>query len=387
MPRWNIDIEHMIQDLSEMVAINSINSGLQPDGPNEAQMAEWSVKTFQAMGLEAWSVEAAPGHPNAYGKWQGSGGGKSILLTGHTDVVQITNMTIAPFDPRVAEGRLYGRGSFDMKAGLASCLGAVKALQEGGFQPKGDVYLGFVADEEYSSLGTTRLVKDLKPDAAILTEPSDGQISLAHRGFAWITLKTTGKAAHGSLFDVGIDAIRHMGKLLGELDRLEREVFPQRSHHLLGRPSAHASLIDGGNGLSTYPEAARLVVEHRPLPDEGPEYLMGLWNDAIKRFSAEDATFAAEAHLDIFQNGWEVEKESPIVATLAGAFKDALGEEPEYRGQFGWLDSAIMHAAGIPVVVYGPCGDGAHAAVEYVDLESVQKCAAVIAETVARWSG
>jgi acetylornithine deacetylase/succinyl-diaminopimelate desuccinylase-like protein len=230
-------------------------------------------------------------------------------------------------------------------------------------------------------------VKDMKPDAAILTEPSGGQISLAHRAFAWITLRTKGKAAHGSLYTTGIDAIRHMGKLLGELDRLEREVFPRRSHPLLGRPSTHASLIEGGNGLSTYPDAAKLVVEHRPLPDEGPEYLLGLWNDAIKRFAAQDPTFLAEAHLDLYQGGWEVTKDSPIVVTLAGAFKDVLGEEPMYRGQFGWLDASIMHAAGIPVVVYGPVGDGDHAAVEYVDLESVQKCAAVIAETVARWSG
>jgi len=387
MPRWNVDIEHMIQELSEMVAIPSVNSGLQPDGLNEGAMAAWSVKTFESMGLEAWSVEAAPGRPNAYGVWKGSGGGKSILLTGHMDVVQVFNMTIPPFDPRIEGGKLYGRGSFDMKAGLASCLGAIKALQAGGFQPKGDVYLGFVADEEFSSLGTTQLVKDLKPDAAILTEPSEGKISLAHRGFTWVTIKTTGKAAHGSLFDVGIDAIRHMGKLLGELDRLEREVFPRRSHPLLGRPSAHASLIEGGNGLSTYPESARLVVEHRPLPDEDGDYVMGLWHDAITRFKAEDPTFSAEAHMDLYQNGWEVTRETPIVATLAGAFKEALGSEPEYRGQFGWLDSAIMHAAGIPVVVFGPTGDGAHAAVEYVDLESVQKCAAVIAETVARWAG
>jgi len=385
MPRWNIDAGQATQDLAAMVRINSINPGLHPDGPAEGEMAAWVEAEFKALGLETQVVETAPGRPNVYGRWPGSGGGKSLLLTGHMDVVQVNNMTIPPFEPRIEGDRLYGRGSFDMKAGLASALAAARALKKGGFKPKGDLWLGFVADEEFGSLGTSRLVRDLKPDAAILVEPSDGQIGLAHRGFAWITLHTIGKAAHGSMFDVGVDAITHMGRLLAELDRLEREVMPRRAHPLLGRPSVHASTIEGGTGYSTYPDGCLLEIEHRPLPDEGPDYLIGLWNEAIGRIGESDPTFKAEATLKIYQHGWEIARDAAVVTALDAAYRAALGEPPAYIGMFGWLDSAIIAEAGIPVVIYGPGGEGAHAAVEFADLPSVFHCAATLAELAAGW--
>jgi len=385
--RWNIDTDRATKDLADMVRINSINPGLHPDGPGEAEMAAWTEATFKALGLETRVVDAGPGRPNVYGRWPGSGGGKSLLMTGHMDVVQVNNMTIPPFEPRIEGDKLYGRGSFDMKAGLAAVLAAVRALKNGGFQPRGDVWLGFVADEEFSSMGTTRLVKDLKPDAAVLVEPSDGQIGLAHRGFAWITLKTKGHAAHGSMFDVGIDAITHMGYLLVEIDRLEREVMPKRAHPLLGRPSVHASTVEGGIGFSTYPDGCVVEIEHRPLPDEGPEYLMGLWNDAITRISAQNPKFSGEATLKLYQHGFETAKDAPIVTALNGAYHAALNDDPAYIGMFGWLDSAVIDEAGIPVVIYGPGGEGAHAAVEYADLPSVFDCAATLAELTASWCG
>jgi acetylornithine deacetylase len=272
-----------------------------------------------------------------------------------------------------------------MKGGLAAILAATEALRRSGFRPAGDLWLGFVTDEEYLSLGTDALVNAIQPDAAILTEPTETQLCIAHKGFAWITLTTSGKAAHGSRYMEGVDAVAHMGRLLNELERLEREVLPQREHPLLGRASAHASLIKGGLGLSTYPDACVLQIEHRLLPDELAHQPIEIWEAAIACLSANDPGFKASVKLDFERPGYEIQRDAPVVQTVHQAFKSVLRREPAYIGQYAWLDSAILGRAGIPTVILGPGGAGAHAAVEYVNLEEVFSCAGIIAEASARW--
>jgi acetylornithine deacetylase len=284
----------------------------------------------------------------------------------------------------VENGRLYGRGSVDMKGGLAAILGAAGALRDQTLA--GDVWLGFVTDEEYASIGMDALVRLIQPDAAILTEPTEDKIVLAHKGFAWLTLTTQGKAAHGSLYERGVDAITHMGRLLNALETMEREVFPMREHPLVGRASAHASMIMGGLGLSTYPDRCRLEIEHRLLPDESVEHVVGLWEDEIKRLNAADPDFSASVEVDFTRPGYEISQSAPIVETLKAAYQTVTQDEPTFNGMFAWLDSAILGRAGIPTVIYGPGGEGMHAAVEYVELESVFRCAEVIAEAVKGWT-
>lgn len=380
-----INTERTTRYLREMVRINSVNPGLVKDAPGEGQMADWLKQTCEALGLETQLQETAPGRPNLIARWRGTGHGKSLLLTGHTDVVSTENMTGDPFDARIENGCLYGRGSYDMKGGLAAILGAIEALRRGGFQPTGDLWLGFVTDEEYLSIGTDALVKAIQPDAAILTEPTETQLCIAHKGFAWITLTTSGKAAHGSRYMEGVDAIVHMGRLLNELERLEREVFPQREHVLLGRASAHASFINGGLGLSTYPDECKLQIEHRLLPDETPARIVEYWETAIARLAASDPHFKARVTLDFERPGYEIGQDAPVVQTLHRAFESVLKRAPVYIGQYAWLDSAILGRAGIPTVILGPGGAGAHAAVEYVHLDEVFQCAAIIAEACAEW--
>lgn len=384
MTRWPINSEQITRYLTDMVAINSINPSMASDGPGEAEMAAWLVKACQDIGLETRIQEAAPGRPNVIARWRGAGGGKSVLLTGHTDVVQVNDMTIEPFSPCIKDGRMYGRGALDMKSGLAAILGAVSALREGGFEPAGDIILGFVIDEEFSSLGTKALVAEVRADAAILPEPSNLSIAIAHKGFAWVTLATQGRAAHGSLYEVGVDAIAHMGRLLGEMEVMEQEVFPRRVHPLLGRSSAHASLIEGGLGASTYPDTCTVKIEHRQLPDETPENILALWQGAIDRLSAADPRFSATVTLDLSQPSYEIEPDAPLVRTVQAAYRRVLGSEPGIQGMFGWLDSALLSLAGIPTVIIGPGGEGAHAASEYVVLDTVFRCAAVIAEATAQ---
>jgi acetylornithine deacetylase len=381
----HIDTDLTTRYLQAMVRIDSINPGLVPGGAGEGEIARWLAATCESLGLEVRLQETAPGRPNVIARWRGSVGGKSLLLTGHTDTVGVENMLGDPFDARVEEGRLYGRGSFDMKGGLASMLGALAALRSMSFAPRGDLWLGFVTDEEYLSIGTDALVKEIHADAAILTEPTACNLCIAHKGFAWLTITTHGFATHGSLYPEGVDAIAHMGRVLTALETMERDILPQRSHTLLGRPSVHASLINGGLGLSTYPDSGQLQIEHRLLPDETGDDALRLWNDALHQLNQTDPRFRADVSLDFFRPGLEVERDAPIVQSLREALIDGTGKEPEYFGMWAWMDSAILGRASIPTVIFGPGGTGAHAAVEYVNLADVFTCASVLAETAVRW--
>jgi acetylornithine deacetylase len=380
-----IDTNLTTHYLQVMVRINSINPGLVPGGAGEGEIARWLAATCESLGLEVRLQGTAPDRPNVIARWRGTGGGKTLLLTGHTDTVGIENMEGDPLDGRIEDGRLYGRGSVDMKGGLASILGAVAALRSSSFTPKGDLWLGFVTDEEYVSIGTDALVKEVHVDAAILTEPTGCNLCIAHKGFAWLTITTHGVAAHGSLYTEGADAVAHMGRVLAALETMERDIFPQRSHPLLGRPSVHASLIDGGLGLSTYPDSCQLQIEHRLFPDETGDDVLRLWNDTLHKLNEADPRFSADVSLNFFRPGLEVERDAPIVQTLDNALTAVTGKVPEYFGMWAWLDSAILGRAGIPTVIFGPGGAGAHAAVEYVHLADVFTCAAVLAETVMTW--
>lgn len=382
-----IDTELTTRYLQEMVRINSINPGLVPGAAGEAEIARWLAATCESLGLEVHLQETALDRPNVIARWRGTGGGKSLLLTGHTDTVGIENMQCDPFEARIEEGRLYGRGSFDMKGGLASILGAVAALRSNDFSPKGDLWLGFVTDEEYASIGADALVKEVHADAAILTEPTGCDVCIAHKGFAWLTIITQGLAKHGSLHHEGIDAIVHMGRVLAEIEKMERDRLPQRDHPLLGRPSVHASLINGGLGLSTYPDSCQLQIEHRLLPDETGDQVLQLWKDSLARLGKADPQFRADVTLDFFRPGLEVERDAPVVQSLHTSLVEVTKIAPVYFGMWAWLDSAILARAGIPTVIFGPGGNGAHAAVEYVDLADVFTCATVLAETTMRWCG
>lgn len=381
-----IDTPLTLAYLKGMVQINSVNPGLVPGGAGEGEVAAWLARTCRELGLDVQLQETDVGRPNVLACWPGRGRGRSLLLTGHTDIVGTENMVGDPFDARVEQGRLYGRGALDMKGGLAAILSAVAALRGDGFQPAGDVWLGFVTDEEYLSIGMDALVQQVHTDAAILTEPTALQVCVAHKGFAWLTITTYGTAAHGSRYDVGVDAVAHMGRVLNALERLNTVIFPRRDHPLLGRPSAHASLIHGGLGWSTYPDRCALQVEHRLLPDETAADVVELWEKLLGGLSAADPQFRAEVKLDFTRPGYEIERGAPVVGALHQAHLAVTGSEPEYSGLYAWLDSAILGRASVPTIIYGPGGDGMHAAVEYVRLDDVYRCAAVLAETTRAWA-
>ncbi|HQV29810.1 MAG TPA: ArgE/DapE family deacylase [Thermoflexales bacterium] len=368
--------------LSQLVAIDSVNPDLVPGGAGEGAIARFIADWAEKAGLETHLEEAAPGRPNVIAIARGTGGGRSLMLNGHMDTVGVAGMA-APHAPRIADGRLYGRGAYDMKASLAACMAALAEAKT--LNLRGDVIFTAVADEEYASLGTQSVVRNWRADAAIVTEPTGLRICGAHKGFVWIDIETEGVAAHGSRPDLGVDAITRMGHVLVWLDHLDQSLRASPTHPLLGSGSLHASLIQGGQELSSYPARCRVSVERRTVPGETPELALQQIQALLERVAVELPDFRASARITLAREAFEISPEAEITQILAGAATDVLGATPEWIGEPFWMDSAILSAAGIPTVIFGPSGTGAHAVEEWVDLESVGQCADVLLNTAARY--
>lgn len=364
--------------LAALVRLDSTNPALVPGGAGETAIARFIADWLAAHGIAADLDEAAPGRPSVIATVKGTGGGRSLLLNAHLDTVGTEGM-VRPFDPGVRDGRMSGRGTYDMKGGLAACLLALLDARTAGL--RGDVILAAVADEEHASLGMQSVLGRVTADAAIVTEPTELNVCVAHKGFTWHEITTFGRAAHGSRPDLGTDAIAHMGRVLGGLEALGRDLAARPAHGLLGHGSLHASLISGGQELSSYPERCTLQVERRTLPGETPE---GVTREIGARLAelAADPTFRAEHRLTLARDPFGVEPDEAIVQTLRKAATGVLGQAPELIGQTFWMDSAFLAAAGIPTAVFGPCGAGAHATEEWVDLASVAQCREILTATI-----
>jgi len=380
----SIDRDYTTRVCQELVRINSINPTLVPGAPGESEVAEYTAKTLAALGLEVERHEPEPGRVSITGRLRGSGGGKSLMLNAHYDTVGIDGMP-EPFSGAVRDGRLYGRGAFDMKGSLAASIGAVKALVHARTPRRGDVVVAAVADEEYGSLGTADLLTRVRTDGAIVTEPTALNACLAHKGYLWIEVVTEGRAAHGSKFESGLDANMRMGWFLAELDGLERELRARPAHPLVGPPSLHAALLSGGSGLSTYAAKCTLQIERRTVPGETEAQVMAELGAIVARLTQRDPTFHATARASFARDPFEVARDAGLVRTHADAFRSALGRAPVVVGDTPWMDSALTSGAGIETMVFGPGGAGAHADQEWVDVDSMIDCAAVLAATAQAW--
>jgi acetylornithine deacetylase len=352
----------------QLVAIDSVNPDLVPGGAGEREIAKFVASWLEGAGLEVESEEIAPGRFNVVGIARGSGGGRSLLLNAHMDTVGTAGME-SPLEPCEEDGRIYGRGAYDMKASLAAImLAGARAVNAG---LRGDVIVTAVADEEVGSVGSEAIARSYSADAAIVAEPTEERLAVAHRGFAWIELETRGIAAHGSRPDLGEDAIARMGEVLVRLAALDEELRGRPPHGLLGTGSAHASLIEGGTELSTYPDRCVLQAERRTLPGE---------TEADVRAEAQAllAGLDGSAEVTFFREPFEVDEAEEIVGLVA---RHANG--PEVIGVPYWADSALFASAGMSTVVFGPRGEGAHAAVEWVDTASAERCAEVYSAVAA----
>lgn len=369
------DVEQLLSDL---VALNSVNPDLVPGAPGEADIAAFIARWLESAGLDVAVEEVRPGRPNVIGIARGTGGSRTLLLNGHIDTVGVTGME-QPFQPRVEDGRLYGRGAYDMKGGLAACMVAAKQAKRHNL--RGDVIVTAVADEEYAGLGTIAVAGRYRADGAIVAEPTELELVIAHKGFAWFDVETFGVAAHGSRPHLGVDAIAKMGHFLVALDRFGHELAARAPHPLLGSPSIHASLIQGGQEMSSYPDRCVLSVERRIVPGETLAQVQAELQSIVDALHSADPAFVAAIRSGLERQPLETPADAAILATTREAIEQVTGRPCVPGGVSFWTDAASLWQAGIPTVLFGPLGAGAHAAEEWVDLASVNQCAEVYLAT------
>jgi acetylornithine deacetylase len=369
-----LDREAVLDVLSNLIRIPSVNPALAPEeAQGEGAIAAFVRDWLAERGIDARLEEAAPGRPNVVAS-VGTGEGPVLVFCAHLDTVGTAGMTIAPFEPRVEGERVYGRGSFDMKGGVAAILAAAHALSLS--PPRGTLLLALVCDEEYASIGADDFVRRHPADGCVVTEGSEGKLITAHKGFAWIEVRTEGRAAHGSRWDLGVSAISKMGRIVAALDEFDRRGLRGRTHPLVGPASLHASRIEGGVGLSTYAPSCTLQIERRMLPGETAEQAVREVEDVVR-----GAGEVARVTCVFSRTPLPPEPDSRVARAARLGIRKATGAYAEEAGVGYWMDAAVFAQAGIPAVDYGPRGEGAHEAVEWVDLGSVVECAHVLVET------
>jgi acetylornithine deacetylase len=367
--------------LSSLVAADSVNPSLVAGGAGEHEIASLIEAWAGDAGLQTEWLEETSGRPSVLARARGAGGGRTLLLCGHTDTVNVEGMA-DPHTPRVDGDRLFGRGAYDMKAGVAAALMAAREVSRLGLA--GDVVVAAVADEEHASLGVQEALRHVSADAAVVTEPTELKLAVAHKGFVWAAIEVTGRSAHGSRPHLGVDAIIKMGAVLSELEQLDRSLA-ERTHPLLGRGSVHASQIDGGRELSSYPAHCKLSLERRTLPGDAGWQIEAELESLLGRCRKADPEFEASHRTLLVREPFEIDQEDELVALLAQAAAEELREPATIGGASYWADTAFIAAAGIPTVLFGPGGQGAHAIEEWVSLSDTEAVARTLVRLAARF--
>lgn len=369
-----------------LTRIDSRNPTLAPDAPGEGPVAIAFADVLQSWGFRVDLQQSAPGRPNVVARI-GPPDTPALMFAGHLDTVGVEGMSHSPFSGDIDGDRLYGRGSADMKSGVAamSCA-ALAAFENAGNRAKNQIIIAAVTDEEYESLGMRALLDSgVRAECAILTEPTRLAICPAHRGFVWIEVEFTGRAAHGSRYDIGVDAIRHAGLVLAELDELDATTLHETSHRLLGRGSLHASTIAGGVGLTTYPDRCTLIIERRTIPGETAGGAVREVEEACNRVHARRPGLSVNVRLIGAQLPSDVSVDAPVVKMLERALQGA-GSEVSIQGLSAWTDAALLNEAGIAAICFGP-GDIAlaHAAEEYVPVSEIERATEVLTKVAQEW--
>jgi len=375
-------MDSVIRLLRDLVAINSVNPTLVPGAPGEREIADAVAAEMRRIGLDVTIEDVAPGRPNVVGVIEGKARGRALMFCGHTDTVGVSGMS-DPFTPVERDGRLYGRGAQDMKAGVAAMIDAARIVADRGLD-SGRLIVAAVVDEEHSSIGAEALAAQWTADGAIVTEPTDLAIAVGHKGFAWVEVEVLGRAAHGSRPADGQDAILRLGRVLRWLETLDHTLQTRPPHPLMGTGSLHASFVEGGHELSSYPDRAVLQMERRTLPSEPETTAFAEVRDILANLAREDATFRASAKPLFSRPAYEVPSDHELPRTLASALSD-VGGVPRIAGASFWTDAAVLGHAGVPSVLFGPGGAGLHSIEEYVNVADVLVCRDALVGLVRRF--
>ncbi len=373
-------VKDAVTMLRELVAIDSTNPDLGSGaGSGEAGLAAAVADWLGGFGLKVTVEEIESGRPNVTAVVRGTGGGRSLMLNAHLDTVGVAGYR-DPFAPVIDGDRCFGRGSLDTKAGLVAAMRATAAATKMGLA--GDVILTGVIDEEAGSKGTEAVLRSQSADAAIVLEPTGLEVVIAHRGFAWGRVTVHGMAAHGSDPAAGVDAIAHAGVVLTGVAALHGRLQQGNAHPLLGHGAVHASLISGGQEVSSYPASCTIDMERRLLPSES----IATWEAELADLAGLVAPPAtADYEAPFFRLPLQASPDEPIVIALIDAATSVLSVAPIVGAAAYWTDAALLAEAGIPAVVYGPGGGGIHSHDEWVDIPTMDVCERTLVHLIDRW--
>lgn len=359
----------VIQTLADLVSIDSINP--EWGGPGEAAVADYVSSFFSGMEVEVDRDEILPGRENVMVRLPGRDRKRCVVLEAHMDTVSVDGMTIAPFDPRIEDGLLYGRGSCDTKAGLAGMMHAVGSLAEGGEAPPCDVVLAAVVDEEHAFRGVLGAIEWFRrngtmPEAAVVSEPTRLRLVRANKGVLRWRITAHGVAAHSSKPHLGRNAITLMAGVIRRLEEYHG-TLGVREHPLLGPPTCSIGLIEGGEQINFVPSSCVISLDRRLLPGEGAEAVLDEYREVLADFGDEVEVGPA----DLADEAMETPESETVVAEARGILEE-MDLDPEPCGVPFGCDVTKFSRAGIPGVILGPGNiDQAHGAVEYVDVNEV----------------
>ncbi|MDZ4289217.1 MAG: M20 family metallopeptidase [Prosthecobacter sp.] len=363
----------VIQTLAELVRINSINSSYE-GGPGEREIATWVRQFFETRGIETWEEEVFPGRPNVLARLPGRDPSRRVVLEAHTDTVSVKGMTIPPFEPVIEGGKMYGRGSCDTKAGLATMMHALASLKEEGITPPCEVLLAAVVDEEFSYRGVVKLCEGIRADAAIVAEPTEMRAVIATKGVLRCRIATTGKAAHSSKPHLGRNAITQMARVILALEE-DHQRLAAITHPLAGCGTCNVGVINGGVQVNFVPDRCVIEIDRRLLPGEKAEDALKHYKKLLHDLAAIHPGLSAcvEEPLLLVDEGLDTPPNAAVAQVAASVLKD-LGLNAELGGVPFGCDASKLSRAGVPSLVFGPGSiDRAHGAVEYVELDQVEQ--------------
>ena len=362
----------LTETLASLVQINSVNPAY-GDGGSEANLAPLVEAFFAAQGIETFRQEVFPHRWNVIARLPGRSD-RRVVLEAHMDTVSIKGMSIPPFEPAIRNGRLYGRGAVDDKAGLAAMMHAVAAVKKDGLTPPCEVWLAAVVDEEFSYRGVVKLCEGLQAEAAIVAEPTEMRIVVASKGVLRFRIITEGKAAHSSKPHLGVNAISHMSRLVLALEAMNERMAP-RKHPLLGAATLNVGVISGGVQVNLVPDQCAIEVDRRLLPGEKPVDVMLEFQELLDNLAALHSGFSAriECPLLLVDEALDTPMDASVVSSARRVLRTMKLKDQPCGVPFG-SDASKLARAGVPAIVFGPGSiDQAHAADEYVELAQVEQ--------------
>jgi len=367
-----MSVAPVLQLLADLVRINSVNSSYE-GGPGEAEIAAFVKRFFEVCEIAVSEQEVFPGRPNILARLPGRNRERCLVLEAHTDTVSTKGMTIAPFEPRIEDGKLFGRGSCDTKAGLACMMEAIASLKAEGITPPCDVLLAAAVDEEYSYRGVVKLCEGLQADGAIVAEPTELRCVIATKGVLRWRIRVHGRASHSSRPHLGINAISHMARIILALEE-DSDRNMNHVHPLLGPPTCNVGVIQGGVQVNFVPDQCVIEIDRRLLPGETVPAVLthyqGILDGLKTRFSDLDARMEEPMLTD---EALETSVDAGVVQTATAVLRAMDLDDRPCGVPFG-CDASKLSRAGIPSIVFGPGSiDRAHAAVEYVEIDQVER--------------